>query len=242
MGTSTRWRGPGGRAWSADEERLASLPQEEVQVCGERWRSVLREALREDPDCFELRRAMETSGRRLVDALESLHRDGIDALGEVEGDSSDMGEEVFIAWFAEEVTDSVGLLSDAMVRRAAVRTADELLNRAPELRVALQTGTRGTWTLPDALLCEIYRLFFAQVVEEFFRVVIEAKLHFVFPGLAAIDPAGEIARSISDQVVKILPSPCDRAEESTRRPSLASLGRDLVAEAVELALGISEEG
>jgi hypothetical protein len=126
------------------------------------------------------------------------------------------------------------------VRRAAAQTAGELLDRSPSLRRAVETGDRSAGPLGEGIFCEIYRIFFADAVTGFFKAVITAKIMLMVPVLAVVDPAGLIADWIAKKVTSVIPTPCETKQDGGE--SLADLGRGLIKETVERALGISVEG
>lgn len=88
----------------------------------------------------------------------------------------------------------------------------------------------------------IYRLFFAEAVTGFLQSVIAAKITLMVPVLPAVDPAGHIADWIAKEITSIIPTPCQERDKHGAGPSLADLGRSLVEEAVERALGIPTDG
>jgi hypothetical protein len=217
---------------------------DEVARLGQAYREALAAELRDTPDCFGLQSAVEQSARRLVDALEAIDLDGLKWLGSFDSSVAEERLDEFVARFIDQVAHSVGLTVDAVVRRAAADAARNLLDRSAALRHAVETGSQDAVTvkIDDDLFCMIYRLFFADAVTGFLQSVIAAKIILMVPALPAVDPTGHITDWIAEQITSAVPTPCQKRTEHNGGPSLADLGRSLVEDAVERALGIPTDG
>lgn len=220
-------------------ELVAGLSPEEVARLGESYCEALAAELRADPERFGLRSAMEHAGVRLVDILEALDQQGLTYLGPFDGVPVEDRLDEFVARFTDQVALSVGLTADAVIRRAAADSARQLLKEIPGLRRAVETGDDKPSGIGDELFCALYRFFFADAVTTFLRSVIAAKISLMVPALPAVDPAGHITGWIAENITAAIPTPCQDKDAHGSGPSLADLGRNLLNEAVDQALGIS---
>ena len=129
---------------------------------------------------------------------------------------------------------------DAMVRRAATRCAQRLLERNSTLHEAVQQDEHGALReLDDDLLCIIWQLFFADVVGEFILGVVSENIEF--PALGAATATNGFLEWITNEIVDLIPNPCDeRAKNTGERTSVAELARDLVELSIDHALGLDD--
>ncbi|UWE13371.1 hypothetical protein [Actinacidiphila bryophytorum] len=253
MGTSTRWAGPGGQSgiaaeWSRVSRRLSrwnsSGPQAEqlLDKILDDHLDVLHQTMHEDQSAFGLVDAATKAGYRLADAMVALADEGTGSL-------QDAGD--FLARFTDEVGGHGGTITDAAIRRAAMDTAERLLERQNEETGGMEAGGGG---LPGDLLCLLYQWFFADIVTEFLRSVIAEKVKLVAPVLRVLDPGDHIADWAADKVLSLVPSPCEEAAELTEKVksaesviedpvgSLPEIARRLVPGTVGKVLGLGVEG
>jgi len=266
MGTSRKYPGPRGGAWTAANYRLGhwvsnldrkaaaagsngarardtleELSQESNEKACEladRYRAALAAELAGDPTAFELRDALRTGGTRLVETLESL-RTGTAGWFSCAEESPQAREDAFISAFADHVAGSGGLVTDAVVRQAAVACAQKLLNTPGPLQEAIRDGKpiQGTGITGD-LFCLVFQLFFKDALARFIATIVAGKVRLAFPVLHAIDPAGKIADWVGQQVAALIPDPCEQGETLADKPSLADLANGLITESVDRVLGI----
>ncbi|WP_159039518.1 hypothetical protein [Streptomyces sp. NRRL F-2295] len=154
----------------------------------------------------------------------------------------------FAARLVRAVGGDGGTIADAAVRPAAAATADRMATQHPEVLAANGKGWSGD------LLCLIYQWFFADVVAEFLRGVIAEKIKLVVPVLPVADPEDHVADWVAEQVLHLVPNPCEEAEhlknaveqaedavatfEDPTVGTLAQVARGLVPRAVGAALGL----
>ncbi len=182
---------------------------------------------------------MITAGENLVDVLDALHTSGPDAFHPLRGNSPDVRAEAFVQWFADRIAEAGGIPSNSVVRRTAVRCARNILEN-PEIRsVITRADSTVDLRLDSELFCEIYRLFFTQLVGEFIRSIITAKIDLWVPELRTID--SKILEWVGGMVVELIPDPCEERRRREGEGSLANLARDLVAETVRRVLGLPDE-
>ncbi len=266
MGTSRKYPGPRGGCWTAANNRLgrwvSTLDQDAAGTAGggarvrdtaeglsrkdnetareiaDRYRAALAAELSGDPAAFGLRDALQTAGTRLVDTLESL-RTGTAGWFPYREEPTQAREDAFIRGFADQVAGSGGLVTDAVVRQAAVACAQELLKAPGPLQEAVRDGRpiQGTG-ITGELFCLVFQLFFKDALARFITTIIAGKVRLAFPVLHAIDPAGKIADWVGQQVAALIPDPCEQGETLADKPSLADLANGLITESVDRALGI----
>jgi hypothetical protein len=204
---------------------------------------VLHATLRADRSAFGLYDTTCAAGDRLTAVLGSLARQGPES------------PDALIARLALEVGGGGGTLADAVVRRAVVRAGRHVIDRRAETAESLPPGsTCGGWAWD--LLCDLYQVFFAQVVAEFLRSVIAEHIKLSVPVLVAIDPEGTIAERVADRLLELVPSPCeeaagtagpaealDTAVDVVQDPddALAQIARRLEPRAVAKVLGVFDE-
>ncbi|MFJ9107170.1 hypothetical protein [Streptomyces sp. NPDC102283] len=223
--------------------------------------ATLHRTLRADPSAFGLYEAACAAGERLTAVMDTLAPgreadpdtfagDGRETLTEAGADDSGDGTD-FAARFVRAVGGEGGTVADATVRRAAAVTAG---------RVARQDAgalARGGSDWSGDLLCLLYQWFFADVVTEFLRVAVAEQVKLVVPVLPAADPEDRVADWIAEQVLHLVPSPCEEAAhlaeaaergegevtalEDPADATLAQVARGLVPRAVGAALGLLPE-
>jgi hypothetical protein len=266
MGTSRKYPGPRGGHWTAANNRLgrwvSSLDQnatlaaegtsparaaaeelnrkssETAREIADRYRAALAAELSEDPAAFGLRDALQTTGARLVDTLESL-RTGDAGWLSCEEESPEAREDVFVRGFADQVAGSGGLVTDAVVRQAVVTCAQELLKVPGPLQEAIRAGKPiQDIGIADDLFCLVFQLFFKDALARFIETIVAGKVRLAFPVLHAIDPAGKISGWVGQQVAALIPNPCEQGEMLADKPTLADLAKGLITESVDRVLGI----
>ena len=259
MGTSTKLPGPKGRwtigsrvrrepALRGEQESEADhpvlsrpLPPEKVEEYAQTYLDALRSDLCTDPRAYGLLNAAHRAGERLTEVMAGLTHDGIASLGLGDESTPDEHADAFIARFTDQVAVCTGLPADAAVRRACVRTAERLLEKDARVRAAVEGGTDLTGWLVDELFCELYRMFFADIVQEFLHTMITANIALAVPVLPTVDPAGLIAHSAAKVILQLIPTPCKESDRRADGSPLHRLGRELAGEALERALGLSSE-
>ncbi|QFU88952.1 hypothetical protein YIM_18865 [Amycolatopsis sp. YIM 10] len=180
---------------------------------------------------------MARAGGSLIDALEGFG--GTDGPVNPVPDSGWPGtrEEWFLYRFVTVVAGDGTTIADAVVRRAATACAERILASPVAAKVIEREGSG--WSFPDDLFCEIYRLFFADFVAEFVRAVIAEKVKLTVPALVLVDPSGQIADWVAEQITAVLPTPCAEKDRHLDDPrSISELARDMLPEAVTVALGL----
>lgn len=209
---------------------------------------VLHRTLRADPSAFGLRDAACAGGERLAVVMDDL-ASGREATGDGPPDPGGNDARTdFAARLVRAVGGEGGTVADAAVRRAAAATADRMAAQHPEVLASDGRGWSGD------LLCLIYQWFFADVVAEFLRGVIAEKIKIVVPVLPVADPGDHVADWVAEQVLHLVPNPCEEAEhlknavdqaedavtafEDPTVGTLAQVARGLVPRAVGTALGL----
>jgi hypothetical protein len=262
VGTSKRLAGPRGGewrsanqhlgSWVADLERKASASEggkpssspaqddeENAREIAARYLNALAGTLRDDADAFGLRTAMLNAGGRLVGTLDSL-RTGRTEWFPGAGDDPDGRVAEFLGRFVADVAGTGGLIADDAIRRAAATCGEAIVSFPGPVRDAVLGGSAASpVTLSGELFCLVFRLFFKEAVASFITTIIAEKVQLAVPLLHVIDPAGEIAHWVGEQVVAHIPDPCQEGEALGGKPSLAELAQGLVAESVDRALGIT---
>ncbi|MFI9463321.1 hypothetical protein [Streptomyces xiamenensis] len=219
MGTSTRWKGPAGDRWSSAARRLGRW-REDSRTADRRLEKIaddhlqaLHETLRTDPSAFGLYEAACAAGERLADALGSLATEGTESADSL------------IARLIPEVGGDGDTLADAAVRRGLATAIRHVRHTHPELDHAMETGTARRGIAWD-ILCDLYQVFFAGVVAEFLRSVVAEHIKLTAPVLIAADPEGRIADRIAEEVMKLVPSPCEASAASTDPAQTAEIAQD----------------
>jgi hypothetical protein len=266
MGTSRKYPGPRGGRWTEANQRLgiwvSNLDRKAAMTAGgaadgsgeteglarkndqtarelaDRYRAALAAELDGDTAAFGLREALLTAGSRLVDTLESL-RSGVPGWLDGGEDSAQAREDAFVRGFVGQVAGSGGLVSDAVVRQAAVACAQALLDTPGPLQDVIRLGKHiEGGGISGELFCLVFQLFFKDALARFVTTIVAGKVRLAFPLLHAIDPAGKIADWVGQQVAALIPDPCEKGDGLADRPSLADLARGLIGESVDRALGI----
>ncbi|MZE78250.1 hypothetical protein GTY57_14915 [Streptomyces sp. SID5475] len=247
VGTSTRWKGPNGERWSSAGRRLARW-REDSRNADQRLDEIaadhlhaLHETIRADRSAFGLYDTACAAGERLAAALGPLAAEGAES------------EQALVARLVPEVGGDGGTLADAAVRRAVAGAVREVRNRHPELDEAMGGGAARGGFAGD-ILCDLYQVFFADMVGEFLRSVAAEHVRLAVPALVAADPEGRIADWVAEKVVDLVPNPCEESAEATDLaqavgtgtaehppPALPEIARALVPRAVGRALGLITE-
>ncbi len=250
MGTSTRWGGPRGGQWrqaarvfGRGQIPIKPEPEHDSVHVGEKYLAALHAEFQKHPTTMGLRDAMYSAGERLIQVCDAITTHGPTAVGELPGDTPQERLDAFRQNFVDAVAGQGGLLADVMVRRAACRSVERLLNGDNQAfkNAVIHPGTAVS-PLSGELFCALFRWFFADVVREFIAAMIAENVKVVVPVLT-LDPTGLVAHWIAEQVVALLPNPCEHVSAPTTvlRP-LSAVARELVTEAVNRALGITSDG
>jgi hypothetical protein len=207
VGTSTRWKGPNGDRWSSAGRRLArwredsrNADQRLEEIAADHL-SALHETLRADRSAFGLYDTACAAGERLAGALGPLATEGAES------------EDALVARLVLEVGGDGGTLADAAVRRGTAAAVRDVRSRHPELDDAMGGGAGGGFTWD--ILCDLYQVFFADMVGEFLRSVVAEHVKVAVPVLIAADPEGRIADWVAEKVVDLVPNPCEESAEAT---------------------------
>ncbi|MFI6583530.1 hypothetical protein [Embleya sp. NPDC050493] len=181
----------------------------------------LQSTVREDASAFGLYDAACTAGGRLADVMASPPRMASDT-------------EV-LAGLVTRIGGEGGTLSDAVVRRAVAAAWVQVQEQHPEL-----SGSTIGRSMTADILCDLYRLFFADVVAEFLRSVVAEKINLAMLGSTVlIDPESVIANWITECLLEFVPDPCEVAVGRGGSDALPGIARSLVPRAVDAVLGLS---
>lgn len=209
MGTSTRWKGPNGERWSSAGRRLArwredsrNADQRLEEIAADHLRA-LHETLRADRSAFGLYDTACAAGERLARVLGSLAAEGAES------------ENALVARLVSEVGGDGGTLADAAVRRGVAAAVRDVRSRHPELDDAMGGGAAVGGGFTWDILCDLYQVFFADMVGEFLRSVVAEHVKLAVPVLIATDPEGRIADWVAEKVVDLVPNPCEESAEAT---------------------------
>ncbi|MFJ6659661.1 hypothetical protein ACIQNG_25405 [Streptomyces sp. NPDC091377] len=209
MGTSTRWKGPNGDRWSSAGRRLArwredsrNADQRLEEIAADHL-SALHETLRADRSAFGLYDTACAAGERLAGALGALAAEGAES------------EDALVARLVSEVGGDGGTLADAAVRRGIAAAVRDVRSRHPELDDALSGGSAVGGGFTWDILCDLYQVFFADMVGEFLKSVVAEHVKLTVPVLIAADPEGRIADWVAEKVVDLVPNPCEESAEAT---------------------------
>ncbi|MEU2429053.1 hypothetical protein ABZ611_05945 [Streptomyces sp. NPDC007861] len=220
MGTSTRWKGPNGERWSSAGRRLArwredsrNADQRLEEIAADHLRA-LHETLRADRSAFGLYDTACAAGERLSRALGSLATEGAES------------EDTLVARLVSEVGGDGGTLADAAVRRGMAAALRDVRSRHPELDDAMGGGAGDGFTWD--ILCDLYQVFFADMVGEFLRSVVAEHVKLAVPVLIATDPEGRIADWVAEKVVDLVPNPCEESAEATDLAQAVDTGQSVV--------------
>ncbi|WP_433890573.1 hypothetical protein [Streptomyces sp. CA-111067] len=183
----------------------------------------LQEAVQADRSAFGLYEASCAAGERLAGILDALATEGT------------ASRDALTIRLVTEVGGNGGTLADAAVRRAAAATVDDVLRRKPELDGAmLGQGSGGglTWDI----LCDLYQVFFADIVGEFLKATVAEHVKLAAPVLLAVDPEDRVADWVAEKLVDLVPNPCEESAEATELAEAAATAQS-VADAVEDPVG-----
>ncbi|MFD4607038.1 hypothetical protein ACFWOT_02785 [Streptomyces sp. NPDC058440] len=231
MGTSTRWKGPSGDRWSSAARRLArwredsrNADQRLEEIAADYLRA-LHETLRADRSAFGLYDTACAAGERLAGALGSLAVEGAESA------------DVLVARLVSEVGGDGGMLADAAVRRGVAAAVRDVRDRHPELDDAMDAGVAGGGFAWD-ILCDLYQVFFADMVGEFLRSVVAEHVKLAVPVLIATDPEGRIADWVAEKVVDLVPNPCEESAEATDLAQAVDTAQSVMGAAQEPAAAL----
>jgi hypothetical protein len=264
VGTSTNLPGPRSGAWTVPHQQLTrwlvdlegetadpknadarSFVSEKIipktQDIARRYLDALSQTLRDKPNAFGIRESMIDAGGRLIDTLDELRSGRLERPPAVSSDPQEQASS-FIQMMVAEIAGTGNLTMDAVIRNAAIICADELL-RTPGSPGGSDLGGQSVTGLPisDELFCIVFKIFFKESVAGFITTMIAGKIQIAMPLLHLIDPAGQIAHWVGEQVVAHIPDPCEKGARLGEGTSLADLARGLVNESVDRALGIEPD-
>lgn len=257
MGTSTQWAGATQQTrWSAGDRKLAELGaalsewtelgdddrarahfELAVMECGNAYLTDLGRNIHRDGLSSPVRQTLLAAGERIADAVTATSTELLD-LAKAPA-SPENGETLtdVVEVFLGVLGMGSGAVLDAAVRRAV---APAILATLSDLRQGRQPadggGLNGSAS-SESLFCLLYRHFFAHAVAQTVTTVITAKIRLAAPVLHLFDPAGLIAAWIAKRVFSLLPNPCDHPVDDDGG-NLASLGRAVLRETVDRALGV----
>ncbi|WP_435134053.1 hypothetical protein [Actinacidiphila sp. bgisy144] len=207
----------------------------------------LHESLRTDRSAFELYETACAAGERLAKAMGSLAQHGAES------------EDALIARLVSQVGGDGGTLADAAVRRAVIAAIGDVRHIHPELGDAIQAGGSSSGFAWD-ILCDLYQVFFADIVAEFLRSAVAEHVKLAVPVLIVADPESRIADWVAEKLVGLVPNPCEESAEATglaealdtaqstvdsvQNPAdaLVGIAQSLVPRAVGSVLGLVDEG
>ncbi|MFD4525329.1 hypothetical protein ACFWP7_15680 [Streptomyces sp. NPDC058470] len=247
MGTSTRWKGPGGtrgadsstgKRWTALGGRLGRLEEGQearIESAADACLTTLRDTMHDDPYAFGLSSAWQRAGERVVDVMGQLGEYGPEPLTAAPHLAFADPAMSFVAEFSRRVAGDGTTLVDAAVRRAATRCAQRFVAEYPE---ATQPTGRG---LSGDLLCLLYQWFFAGLVTEFLHCFIAEHIKLAVPVLPLFDPSGTIADLIAERVLELVPDPCEETAYLEAPLPLPQVAQGLVPGAVGKVLGLVAE-
>ncbi|MGK5446402.1 hypothetical protein [Streptomyces radiopugnans] len=226
MGTSTRWKGPNGDRWSSAARRLArwradsrNADQRLEEIAADHLRA-LHETLRADRSAFGLYDTACAAGERLAGTLGSLAAEGAGSA------------DALVARLVSEVGGEGGTLADAAVRRGVAAAVRDVRDRHPELGDDMNGGGAGGGFAWD-VLCDLYQVFFADLVGEFLRSVVAEHVKLAVPVLIATDPEDRIAEWVAEKTVDLVPNPCEVAAEATELAEAVDTAQSVVGGALD---------
>lgn len=244
MGTSVARPRPSGNQWAKaarDYQRWQTdgAAANRAPATAVALQDALRTHAAKDHNVFGLHSAMHDGGDRLIDSLLRLQQEGPSDLP----DAADAEHRriVFTRSFVDAIASGGGTYADAAVRSAAVEAAERLL-ADDAVRQAVEAGARSGLPISSTLFCTLYRLFFADTVRQFLTTVIAEHVDVLLtahlPILPAVDPQGQIGQWLAANIVAALPNPCAQQGDADG-PSVAELGRSMLKETVDRALGLT---
>jgi hypothetical protein len=232
-----------GKTWVRGKNRDVEEAEEKARVFGDlSWRA-LAEAVRADPDAFGVRQTLRQGAGRLIDVVEELRVRGPAALVDLTEFPPERRADAFVAAFIDRVDDGV-LPRDAAVREAARACAERILDDPQATRGIQEHPDRPT-PISDELFCVLYRFFFGTVIAGTLTTLIGTKVLLAAPLLATLPfhSGTVVAKWVAGQVMKMILSPCQRRDEQeSPGKSVTELGRELLGNAVEQALGLDATG
>ncbi|MFJ9995544.1 hypothetical protein [Streptomyces werraensis] len=162
------------------------------------------------------------AGERLAGALGSLAAEGAESA------------DALVAHLVSEVGGDGGTLADAAMRRGMAAAVRDVRDRHPELDDAMDADAAGGGFAWD-ILCDLYQVFFADMVGEFLRSVVAEHVKLAVPVLIATDPEGRIADWVAEKVVDLVPNPCEVAAEATDLAEAVDTAQSAVGDAQDPA-------
>ncbi|WJD97219.1 hypothetical protein [Streptomyces antimycoticus] len=233
VGTSTRWKGPNGDRWNSARRRLArwredsrNADQRLEEIAADHL-SALHETLRADRSAFGLYDTACAAGERLAGALGSLAAEGAES------------EDALVARLVSEVGGDGGTLADAAVRRGMAAAVRDVRDMHPEMDDVMNGGGAGGGFAWD-ILCDLYQVFFADMVGEFLRAVVAEHVKLAVPVLIATDPEGRIADWVAEKVVDLAPNPCEESAEATDLAQAVDTVQSVVGAAQDPSTALSK--
>lgn len=196
--------GPKNGQWSTAASRLARWrddsrdADQRLKKIAEAYVRALHWTLRADRTAFGLYDTACAAGERLSASLGSLAAEGT------------ASADALVARLVSEVGGDGGTFADAAVRRAVATAVRDVRVRHPELDHAMDTGAARGGFARD-ILCDLYQVFFADLVGEFLRSIVAEHVKLAVPVLIAANPEGRIADWVAETVVDLVPSPCEEA-------------------------------
>lgn len=241
MSTSSHSGGPIAETATASTSTDGSRPgltQDDVRRVGEAFLDALRADIAAEPDRFGLLLVSQDGGLRLIATLDKISKTarGEDLLP-LAG-TPEQRVDLFLVWFVRQVAGGGGTIVDAVGRHAALHCGQVLLDREPRLRTGVESDGQSADGSPidDDLFCAIYRIFFADLVTDFISSLIASKIQLLVPVLPAIDPTGQIANWVANEIAERVPTPCQEAEGAGT--PLVDVARSLVTTTLQRTLGI----
>lgn len=90
------------------------------------------------------------------------------------------------------------------------------------------------------ILCDLYQVFFADLVGEFLRSVVAEHVKLTVPVLLAADPEDRIADWVAEKVVDLVPNPCEESVEAEELARAVDEAESVVGAAEGPAEALSE--
>ncbi|MFG3282468.1 hypothetical protein [Streptomyces sp. NPDC048111] len=90
----------------------------------------------------------------------------------------------------------------------------DVRKKHPELDDAMGSGAAGGGFAWD-ILCDLYQVFFADLVGQFLKSVVAEHVKLAVPVLVVADPEGKIADWVAEKVLDLVPNPCEESAEAT---------------------------
>ncbi len=78
------------------------------------------------------------------------------------------------------------------------------------------------------ILCDLYQVFFADMVGEFLRSAVAEHVKLAVPVLVATDPEGRIADWVAEKLVDLVPNPCEESAEAAELAKAVDTAQSVV--------------